>query len=262
MICREETRGGEKFWLFVAQTEHAALASYLACHWANFPGLSAAAREQLLVAILTHDNGWDAWEAQPEFDPVRGRPYQFTEMPGATALPIWTASIDACEALGPLAGYACSGHFSAMLEHHREHLTATGDQKRAAKFLQAEEVRRERCARSWSGSPEELTLAVGYLQAFDAISLWFCCAPRTEPAEFAVPRQGDKTFRFTPDADNRELISIAPWPLSVEEAALSLEADLTPAARYKSWAALQDARQERSLLEWTLVPGTKRLAER
>lgn len=260
MIRREATReDGGQVWLLIAQAEHASLASYLACHWADFPGLSPAAREQLLIGILAHDNGWDAWEAAPTFDRRLGCPPQFTEMPGTTVLPIWTRSIDACEVLGPLAGYAASGHFSALLEHHLERLGPT-DRATARRFLEAEAKRRARCERAWTGArgsqaAEELPLAARYLQAFDAISLWFCCALRTEPARFAVPAGGGETFTFSPLAARPPRILIAPWPLSVPEAQLSAEADVAPVARYKDLAAFQAAITERTILTWDLAPG-------
>lgn len=260
MIRREATReDGGKVWLLIAQSEHASLASYLACHWAEFPGLSASAREQLLIGILSHDNGWDAWEAAPTFDRKLGCPPQFTEMPGTTSLPLWTKSIDACEALGPLAGYAASGHFSAMLEHHADRVLPA-DRAVADQFLASEKKRRDRCERAWitthgPAAAKELPLAVRYLQAFDAISLWFCCALRTGPYEVAVPSGGGQYFTFTPTEARPPRITIVPWPLSVDETQLSAEADVAPAAKYRSLAEFEAARTERTILTWDLIPG-------
>ncbi len=260
MIRRDATKeNGQPVWLLIAQSEHASLASFLACHWAEFPGLSAPAREQLLAAILSHDNGWDAWEKSPELDPELGRPYQFTEMPGTTVLPIWTNSIDACESLGPLAGFAASGHFSALLEHHSARLTAAKDVAEAERFLADEAKRRARCEAAWrgkqgNGEVDALQLAVGYLQSFDAISLWFCCAPRDEPFEIAVPLDSERVIRFSPKAGESAEIVIAPWPLAVPTAELTAEADLVSAIRYKSRAAFVAAPTERTLLTWKLVP--------
>ncbi len=256
MIRRESTREGLPVWLIIAQSEHASLASFLACHWAAFPGLSASAREQLLGAILSHDNGWDAWELSPELDPNLGRPYQFTEMPGTTVLPIWTRSIDECESLGPIAGYAASGHFCALLEHHRGHLDAKADQTAAEKFLKAESARRERCRTKWQGKQgdlKELAIAQGYLQSFDAISLWFCCAQRSEALQIRVPIDGGPEYRFEPSAEEPSRITISPWPLLESPVQLTAEANLVPATRYKSRAAYAEAAMEPTLLTWDLV---------
>jgi hypothetical protein len=260
MIRRDATKnGGEPVWLLIAQSEHASLASFLACHWAKFPGLSAAAREQLLVGILTHDNGWDTWEEAPALDGKLGRPLQFLEMPGVTALPIWTRSIDACEEVGPLAAYAASGHFSAMLEHHRDQHTAPDERVAVNQFLLAETRRRARCEQAWvaahgKDAASELPLAVHYLQAFDAISLWFCCADRNEPMTLAVPAGDGAKVTFSPDPSEKGKIEVFPWPLSVPDAQLSAEADVVPATKYKDRAALQAARSERTLLSWELTP--------
>lgn len=258
MIRRDAKRDdGGQVWLLIAQSEHASLASYLACHWAEFPGLSAAAREQLLIGILTHDNGWDAWEAKPAFDRKLGCPPQFTEMPGTTVLPIWAASIDACEALGPLAAYAASGHFSMLLEHHLEKLSPS-ERRVAQQFLDAEGQRRAGCERRWiaqhgADAAVELPLAARYLQAFDAISLWFCCALRTEPLTIAVPSGSHTTHVFTPLPVKPPQITIAPWPLSVPETQLSAEADVIPAMKYKDLKSFEAARTDRTILTWDVV---------
>lgn len=260
MIRRDATKeNGQPVWLLIAQSEHASLASFLACHWAEFPGLSKPAQEQLLAAILSHDNGWDVWEKSPELDLEHGRPYQFTEMPGTTVLPIWTRSIDACESLGPLAGYAASGHFSALLEHHRVRLTAANDRAEAERFLGDEAKRRARCEAAWrskhgDGEAAALQLAVGYLQSFDAISLWFCCAPRDEPFEIAVPLGSERVIRFSPRKGEAAEIVIAPWPLSVPTAELTAEAELVLAVKYKNREAFVAAPAERTLLSWRLAP--------
>src|SRR5262245_41885998 len=120
MIRRDgRNESGQPTWLLIAQSEHARLAHQLAACWRRRSGFSAAAYRQWLATVRAHDDGWDEWESVPHLDSVPGRPIQFTEMPGTTALPIWTRSIAACEDLGPLAAFTVSGHFSALLEQHR-----------------------------------------------------------------------------------------------------------------------------------------------
>src|SRR6056297_2161123 len=105
MIRRDVPLGSDaKAWLCITQPEHARLSYVLASAWRGFlPNAPADVREELLTAILHHDDGWAAWEADPKIDPEHGRPYGFTEMPPHDAQSLWSASIDACESIGPLA---------------------------------------------------------------------------------------------------------------------------------------------------------------
>src|SRR5690242_18324673 len=81
-------------WLLIPQIEHARLAGRLAENWGAAPFGTLPARDELIVAVEHHDDGWADWDRRPAVDAERGTPIEFTEMPLADALGIWRQSID------------------------------------------------------------------------------------------------------------------------------------------------------------------------
>jgi hypothetical protein len=79
-----KTRVGEEIWL-VHQPDHARVSGYLAAHWGGangfarpgyYPGATHPPRwrEEVILAIAEHDNGWWEWEAAPVIDGADGLP--------------------------------------------------------------------------------------------------------------------------------------------------------------------------------------------
>ncbi len=74
----------DRIWL-VQQPDHAQISGYLAAHWGDmngfakpghFPGAThpAAWREEVILGIAEHDNGWWEWEAMPRISELDGLP--------------------------------------------------------------------------------------------------------------------------------------------------------------------------------------------
>ncbi len=87
----------------------------LARRWQLDQKLPHDVRLKWLAAVYHHDDGWADWDRQPSWDAQTIRPLSFTEMPTVMATDIWRRSIDAASAIGPLAEYAVTGHFAALL---------------------------------------------------------------------------------------------------------------------------------------------------
>jgi hypothetical protein len=79
-----KTQVGDELWL-VHQPDHARVSGYLAAHWGGVnaftrPGHYQGAavpevwREEVVLAIAEHDNGWWEWEAMPAIDSRDGLP--------------------------------------------------------------------------------------------------------------------------------------------------------------------------------------------
>jgi len=98
-------------------------------------------------------------------------------------------------------------------------------------------------------------LSLQALQAFDALSLWFCCTARTAPENFAVPNSPLTTF-FPRDSHS---VAVSPWPFSTGELTLEVHGASIPAVSPgdDSFRAPQIRLPER--LWWRLIPGTNNL---
>lgn len=236
MIRRED--GND--WLLIPQIEHAHLAADIAARWGNDQVPAFPHAEQLVSAVLHHDDGWREWDAAPHIDPANGIPRSFLEMRMRDATEIWTRSIAICGDIGPLNGIWVSKHFCWLAEQARESRSDEPDDLQAIEmFLDAQEQLQHR----WKATVVHESIDGGFhaVQFFDRLSLWLCCATRTEPLEIDCPGFG--SIRLTPSTDNR--IVIAPDPLSADGSRsekpleLSVTARRLPARRYNDDAELQ-----------------------
>ena len=74
----------------VTQPDHAQIAGYLAAHWGNeefnAPGYyfksddSNRLKDEVVLAVSEHDNGWWEWEAAPDLNNIDGFPLNLTEV--------------------------------------------------------------------------------------------------------------------------------------------------------------------------------------
>ena len=225
------------------------MASALADAWEPSPAFEP--RDQIVAAIRHHDDGWSAWEVAPKVDLQTGRPLDFTEMPLTDSLAIWRDSIGAAANLGSLAGYMVSGHFSALLERFSGRwksdrtLTAL-----AQSFLSEQRDERQKWLAHLDG--EVADRAVGWLQMFDAISLWFCCAGRDQPERFATADGGLVTMRPARGPDEMEL---SPWPCRTATLELEVLGRSIAAERYAHPSDVVTAPAQPVTLRWFLRPG-------
>ena len=89
-------RVGDGSWILISQVDHAHLAAEMAAAWGSERVPTLPEPMFLLPAIRDHDEGWREWERLPDIDPDTRFPRNFTEMPAAEAVRIWTHSIETC----------------------------------------------------------------------------------------------------------------------------------------------------------------------
>lgn len=246
------TADGRPHWALISQVEHARIAGELAAHWGAPPFEPLAPRDEMLAAIFHHDDGWADWERSPEVDPRQGRPLEFTEMPLGQSLAIWQRSIDGARQLGDLAPWLVSGHFSALLRRANAWQPARPPEAPEARdFLQRQDAERAGWLAAWQArDPGRHTAAAAelglrYLQFFDALSLWLCCAERREAQTFDVP--SGPPLELLPSAGE---IAARPWPWTVAELRVQTAARVIAVASYPTAAALAAAPSAQMTLAW------------
>jgi hypothetical protein len=248
---------GTERWGLISQVEHARLSGALAVAWEpeRFAGLP---RDEFIAAIAHHDDGWSAWEVSPKVDPQSGRPLDFTETPLRDSLAIWRESITRAEHYGPLAASMVSGHFSALLERFSSRWKSDAALERLAHdFLSEQRKARDHLLDKWqhrSAREAGRALAdhaVAWLQMFDAISLWLCCAERTAGEQFNPPDSAGLLMR--PNSGPYE-IEVSPWPFRGETLDLKAIGRSIAAMRYANSSDLVTAPAEPLTLTWSLRP--------
>jgi hypothetical protein len=241
-------------WALISQIEHARISALLAsqCRGRFGPVNSSLIRDEVLVAIAAHDDGWREWEQSPQLDPKHGRPLSFMELPVRDATAIWSKSIAVAEEIGPLAAWMVSGHFLRLLEHS-EH--ARFDPLTQS-WLAEISPRREAWFTRWQAIDPDVRdvivaeEALDWLWAFDEASLWFCChcpvggeprpdggvpyvAGRGTPIELELRGRGDSASGQTA----RGVAIASPWRFDADLIDFEVAAQVAPATRYA------DARQ-------------------
>jgi len=258
MIRREiRLADGARGWMLISQIEHARISAQLASHAIHQFGAAreragssstpASVCQETLDAILHHDDGWADWERAPRLDPELRRPLTFTELEPAEALAIWTASIDAAAAIGPLAASMVAGHFMRLLDHGDTLHTYSA----AVAWRDQMTYRRGAWLAVWHAldpaahTPAVAAKALEWLWAFDEISLWFCT---TCPAAGEVDAKAPPSYlagRGTPvemqllAADARAgRAAAAPWRFDGNKIAIVAVGQAVPAHGYADSQAL------------------------
>lgn len=240
---------GDANWALISQIEHARLSGQLARQVTALEG-NADDRRQTLAAIDRHDDGWADYDAQPQLD-EQGRPRSFMEMQLDDSLAIWTASVEHAETVGPLAAWLVAGHFSRLLGSSDRLAEATP----AIAWQQSMAEQRAKWFEAWGGSAGTAAMALDWLQALDAASLWICGqaaavgdthGPAGDP--YATPLAGSELLwrSLAPGKLAIETTHLRPGPLRLEAAG-----SVVPVAPYKTATELLDAQTPR-LFRWEL----------
>lgn len=261
---------GTPGWALISQMEHARISALLASHCRGRFDRSNASliRDEMLVAIAAHDDGWREWDESPRLDAEHGRPLSFMELAVGDSTAIWSKSIAIAAEIGPLAAWMVSGHFLRLLEHS-EHARLDPV---AQSWLKEIGARRKAWFAKWqSYDPEARDAGVAaealeWLWTFDEASLWICrqCPVGGEtrqrsadsyPSGRGTPVEMELAGAGAPisDAPTRGVAPAKPWRFDVETLELEASALLVPARRYDSPRQLLAAGRL-DTLRWLLIP--------
>lgn len=263
---------GRDDWLLITQQQHARISHELAASWGNLvePPLIGdpedstrpfrTVLDELLEAVLHHDDGWAEWSRYPGIDPEHLRPYDFTEMPYEASQTIWSRSIDVCRSIGPLAGWLVAGHFIALQSKHDE------DYSNWSGWLAEQQSRREPWLEEWLSLDGRHSRRIAerclfLLQTFDWLSLWFCreaIKGAGHSIELSDPDHGFGPYRFRvddwqPAKAEGLLVSVDPWPFATDNLWLGAESLGVRADAYSNFGQLS-RESKRGSESWSLSP--------
>jgi hypothetical protein len=116
-----KTQVNREYWC-IEQPDHGVIAGYLAAHWGNrefrrpehfaptsFPG---SLRDEVVLGVAQHDNGWWEWEATPELSSSSGLPLDLMDIFQAQqeGMSRWRRGIPRFAETQPYAGLLTSFH--------------------------------------------------------------------------------------------------------------------------------------------------------
>jgi hypothetical protein len=193
----------------ITQPDHARFAGELVRLWRADGLPDHPRREEFLLAVREHDNGWREADSAPRVDAATGRPVDFLAFPPAERREVWRRGT---------ARYAATHPYAALLITEHALALFAGPATSEDASLQASLAQlREELQQATAATVEELHADYRLLHLADGISLAACAAWR-EPFERAgtrvelrdtalllrpFPLAGSTTFRvpcrFIPD---------------------------------------------------------------
>ncbi len=236
-VARTQKTDAAKYHL-VRQPDHARLAGQIAERFV-IPGAPAAA-DDIVRGISLHDEGWFDFDCGRErlrataahyseagvALNAEGKPLSFLEIKAEDFLRAWRGSIEAAEAVAPIAGLMVSGHFRRIGQFGMSQSTYSDEHSQQVReFIANEEERERRLMPLQSRSEKEVEYWTDVLQFCDLLSLYLCCGSE-ESVEF--PRRITPTGETIRLQVQGETYSLSPSPFA-REAEFSAEAFPYPA---------------------------------
>lgn len=259
--------------LLVEQPDHARVSGYLAAHWGGANGFAAPGhypsashparwRDEVVLAVAQHDNGWWEWEATPPIDPLDGLPLGLGDVAKHGAedgLNRWRSGVPRLADQHPYAALLISRHAFWLYAFSFDDLTDDDDAPcrhplfaapdQVSRFapdatltrrfldeqraLQGDLIQRCRSDAIFEHAVEPLHVRphVKLLQLFDALSLLLAFGG-TRPHTLAdIPRRGwdDRvTLQWRPQSDQG--ITVTPWPFDADPLVVHMPMRSVPAS--------------------------------
>jgi Protein of unknown function (DUF3891) len=153
--------------LLITQPDHAALASRIMDRWLDPDLRESPHRDDILLAVREHDNGWAEVDAAPVLDPNTGRLLDFVHAPLDVRQGVWPRGI---------ARLAHAPYAAALVAQHALHIYGRKrhDREWNGFFAQMERTRAQHLRRRGAGSLDDLQRDYEFVRVADLLSLAFC----------------------------------------------------------------------------------------
>lgn len=171
----------------ITQPDHAALAGRIMNAWRANDLPTSTRRDEILLAVAEHDNGWREIDAELLRNPATGDILDFMTVSGDIKRGVWSRAIERLSA---------TPYAAALVAHHAAHVYSRfrSDPEWAGFFPEMEGIR-DRLARR-----DELLSDYLFLRIGDLASLTFCTAANLQVGEFGyIVRLEDDQLIITPD---------------------------------------------------------------
>jgi hypothetical protein len=218
-------RHTEDGYVAISQPAHAWVSGQLAAAWGNDLVGQVAPRDEVCLAAEQHDIGWFAWEANPTLNPETGKPRTFMELPTSQHVTVWeTAGPDAL-VYGPYVALLVSMHGTGLYQRHDFGRDSDEEAAAARRFIRNGAGFEERMLGQLAqesfychvSEPDMIARNSRLIAVWDAMSLMLCGGLSAMREVTRVPAGNEAiTIRMVPDDSTPALISLEPWPFSLD----------------------------------------------
>lgn len=216
----------------ITQPTHAWVAGQLARAWGNELVGSFAPWEEVCLGAEQHDIGWHRWEGTPTLNPKTGYPYNFTELPTALSVDIWTHVKDVVMPLGRYPALLISLHGTGLFQRFTHWQRSTDTAQLVTQYLHTEEAFQQQLIESLQAdsyynpyaTPEAIARNRQLVATWDTLSLMLCMGVWDQHQIKQVPTATGETDLVLAaiNADPTQ-IQISPWPFRSDSVTLICE---------------------------------------
>jgi hypothetical protein len=208
----------------ITQPDHAALAARIMRAWRANGLPESPRRDDILLAIAEHDNGWREVDETLMVDPADGSIRDFMTVPDEIKRGVWTRAIDR------LSG---TPYAAALVAQHAAYVYGRYRQNPAwAQFFVDMEAARDERLRAVARTVDALMGDYVFLRLGDLISLVFCTRTIMQAPEFGYTLRldGENVF-VTPDPFGGAKVPISIDGREVDGTAFSRRVTVTGVAQ-------------------------------
>ena len=275
MIRRKTDEG----WVLFTQPDHAQLAGELAAHWGNDDFSRPEPRDDVLLAVAEHDNGWRELDETPRLNPENGLPYHFAEWPLTKHFDTWRRAEKRFLDQSPYASILISRHGSTLFRHlvdkeaearlahpffvlrewrDRGEQLSPEDQRQVLAFVEEREAFQARISGTLAAddfptaalNADRMNENFRLLQTGDSFSLYVTLGPPTERVLPGICRQGwDDPVDVTVSPVGPNSAVVKPYPFDADPLRIEIAGRNLPAGPFSDASTLGHA--------WEDAPITK-----
>lgn len=178
--------------LAITQPDHAALAGRIMAAWRADGLPDSPRRDDILLAVAEHDNGWREVDDSLLVDPATGAILDFMTVPAHVKRGVWTRAI---------ARLAATPYAAALVAHHAAHVYGRyRPDETWSPFFAEMDASRERLLGEVPVTRDDFLADYVFLRIGDLASLAFCTAGTLLGGEFGYTVRLDETrVVITPD---------------------------------------------------------------
>ncbi len=208
-------------WQLVRQPDHADLSGQLARAWGGDAVEPLRSSISLALAATRHDDGWAVYDRRPAWDPEKGRPRNFLDVPVGCHLAFYRACVEVVTEEDAYAGLMVSMHAAGIYTGRYGtqpslSLTHAGRHEGEIKaFVAEQEASRGARVAALGVADEELWGNYKLLQVFDRLSL-LLCLEEWESSDATSHALGPCPLDYAGAEAELEITPLGPWRVRLD----------------------------------------------
>lgn len=243
-------------WILITQMDHAALSGALMVQWGNAAFAAPAPKDEVLLGISEHDNGWEEWDKRPEIHLQTRTPLHFNELANQAYSEIWRRGAERYRKSHPYACLLIVSHVENLARMRLGKVREQGEQRDGGIFQSFIAEMEKLCSELFEvvalkrkAKRERLEAEVKanfrLLQIADLLSLELCCGVSGSFVVDQVPAQVTGPYlslNFQPVGEYT--LKVSPYPFARPDVVVKVPGRIVRQRTFASGEALREHLQK------------------